>query len=84
MARGSRADDELTDDTEVVGRVESLAEKSDRLAAEYARDRQIRLREDRVRRIDPPEASAKGAKAGAKQGPPPPSRPPKERPPLPA
>lgn len=76
MARGARDDDEeLTASTRLEGRGESLAEKSDRLAAEYNRDRQIRLREDRVRRIDPPEPRAKER---------PPARARKERPPLPS
>lgn len=52
MARGASDDED-----ERFGRTETLIEKSDRLAAEYSREREIRQHTDRVRRIEGPRGT---------------------------
>lgn len=58
MARGARDDED-----ERLDRTETLLEKSDRLVREYSRDREVRQRTDRVRRIEPSPTSDTNVRA---------------------
>lgn len=59
MARSPSDDDE----EERFGRTATLIEKSDRLAREYSREREIRQHTDRVRRIEAPKGDGGEARA---------------------
>ncbi len=70
MARGETDDDE----DERFGRTETLIEKSDRLAREYSREREIRQHTDRVRRIEGPKGTDGDGRAPRGRAPLDPSR----------